>query len=69
MTTRKGNDSIVQEENCFVKEMKEVDLRSCRGKFIYNRTYNPVGLIKVSHVSRRGRAPSRLFDEEIKIFC
>ena len=51
-----------------MEEMKEVDLRSRRGKFIYNRTYNPVGLIKVSHVSRRGRAPSRLIDEEIKIF-
>ena len=49
-------------------EIKEVELRSCRGKFIYNRTYNPVGLNKVSHFSRRGRAPSRLPDEEIKIF-
>ena len=48
MTTRKGNESIVQKEN--------------------NRTYNPVGLNKVSHFSRRGRAPSRLTNEEIKIF-
>ena len=68
MTTRKGNESIVQKENCFVEEIKEVELRSRRGKFIYNRTYNPVGLNKVSHFSRRGRAPSRLTDEEIKIF-
>ena len=37
----RGNESIVQEENCFVEEMKEVELRSRRGKFIYNRTYNP----------------------------
>ena len=44
MTTRKGNESIVQKENCFVEEIKEVELRSRRGKFIYNRTYNLVGL-------------------------
>ena len=30
--------------NCSVEEIKEVELRSLRGKFIYNRTYNPVGL-------------------------
>ena len=66
MTTRKGNESIVQKENCFVEEIKEVELRSRRGKFIYNRTYNPVGLNKVSHFSRRGRAPSRLTDEKLK---
>ena len=68
MTTGKGNESVVQKENCFVEEIKEVELRSCRGKFIYNRTYNPVGLNKVSHFSRGGRAPSTLTDEEIKIF-
>ena len=68
MTTRKDNESILQEENCFVEEIKEVELRSRRGKFIYNRTYNPVGLNKVSHFSRRGRAPRRLTDKEIKIF-
>ena len=67
MTTRKGNESIVQKENCFVEEIKEVELRSRRGKFIYNRTYNPVALNKVSNFSRRGRAPSRLTGEEIKI--
>ena len=49
MTTRKGNESIVQKENCFVEEIKEVELRSRRGKCIYNRTYSPVGLNKVSH--------------------
>ena len=68
MTSRKGNEPIVQRENCFVEEIKEVELRSRRGKFIYNRTYNPVGLNKVSHFSGRGRAPCRLPDEEIKIF-
>ena len=39
MTTGKGNESIVLKENCFVEEIKEVELRSRRGKFIYNRTY------------------------------
>ena len=39
-----------------MEEIKEVELRSCRGKFIYNRTYNPVSLNKVSHFSPRGRA-------------
>ena len=59
VTTKKGNKSVVQNENCFVEEIKVVELRSCRGKFIYNRTYNPVGFNKVSHFSRLGRAPSR----------
>ena len=66
MTTRKGNESVVQKENCFVEEIKEVELRSRRWKFIYSRTYNPVGLNKVSHFSRRGRAPSRLPMEKLK---
>ena len=42
MTTRKGNKSVVQKENCFVKEIKEDELRSRRRKFICNRTYNPI---------------------------
>ena len=66
MTTRKGNESIVQKENCFVEEIKEVELRSRRGKYIDNRTYNPVGLNKISHFSRRGRAPSRLPMKKLK---
>ena len=49
VTTGKGNESIVLKENCFVEEIKEVELRSRCRKFIYNRTYNPVGLNKVSH--------------------
>ena len=32
MTTRKGNESIVLKENCLVEEIKEVKLRSRRGK-------------------------------------
>ena len=42
--TGKGDVSIVQKQNCVVEEIKEVELRSRRGKFIYNRTYNSVGL-------------------------
>ena len=56
--TRKGNESIVTKENCFVEEIKEVESKSRRGKFIYHKTYNPVGLNKVSHFSRRRRANS-----------
>ena len=51
LTTRKGKESIVQKKNCFVEEIKEVELRSRRGKFIYNRTYNSIGLNQVSHFS------------------
>ena len=48
MTTREGNEVVVQKENCVVEEIKEVDLISRRGKFIYNRTYNVIGLNQVS---------------------
>ena len=52
-----------------MEEIKEVELRSRRGKFTYNKTYNPVGLkYKVNHFSRRGRAPSRLPMKELKSF-
>ena len=64
--TGKGNYSIAQKQNCVVEEIKEVELRSRRGKFIYNRTYNSVGLNKVSHFSRRGRAPNRLPMKKLK---
>ena len=40
VTTREGNELVVQEENCVEEEIKEAELRSRRGKFIYNRTYN-----------------------------
>ena len=46
VTSRKGNELVVQKENCVVEEIKEVELRSRRGKFIYNRTCDPVGLNK-----------------------
>ena len=48
MTTREGNELVVQKENCVVEEIKEVELRSLRGKFIYNRTYYFLGLNQVS---------------------
>ena len=35
-----------------MEEIKEAELRSRRGKLIYNRTYNPVGSNKVNHFSR-----------------
>ena len=55
-----------KKENCFVEEIKEVELRSLRGKFIYTRTYNPVGLNKVSHFSGRGRTPRTLLMNKLK---
>ena len=36
VTTREGNELVVQKENCVVEEIKEVALRSRRGKFSYN---------------------------------
>ena len=49
-----------------MQEIKEVELRSRRGKFIYNKAYNPVGSNEVNHFSRRGRAPSRLPMKRLK---
>ena len=34
VTTREGNELVVQKENCVVEEIKEVELRTRRGKFI-----------------------------------
>ena len=34
VTTREGNELVVQKENCVVEEIKEAELRSRRGKFI-----------------------------------
>ena len=48
MTTRKGNESIVQKENCFVEEIKQVELRSRRKKFMYNS----VEYCSISNVNR-----------------
>ena len=50
MTTREGNELVIQKENCVVEEIKEVELRSRRGKSIYNRTYNSIGLNQVSQL-------------------
>ena len=36
VTTREGNELVVQKENCVVEEIKEIALRSRRGKFSYN---------------------------------
>ena len=44
MTTREGNELVVQKENCVVEEIKEVELSSRRAKFTYNRTYDFIGL-------------------------
>ena len=66
VATRNSNELVVQKENCVVEEIKEVELRSRRGKFIYKRTYSSVDLNKVSHFSRRGRAPSRLPVKKLK---
>ena len=49
-TVRRGFELLVQKENCVVEEIKEVELRSRRGKFIYNRTYNSISLNQVSQL-------------------
>ena len=60
VTSREGNELVVQKENCVVEEIKEVELRSRRGKFIYNRTYNSIGLNQVSHFSQRRLPTNKL---------
>ena len=45
VTTREGNELVVQKENCVVEEIKEVELSSRRGKFICNRNNNLVHYI------------------------
>ena len=42
VTTIEGNELVVQKENCVTEEIKEVELRSRRRKFIYNRTYSSI---------------------------
>ena len=64
--TRKVNDSIVQKQYCVVEEIIEVELRSRRGNFVYDKTYNFVGFNKVRNFSRRGCANSRLPMKKIK---
>ena len=50
VTTREGNELVVQKENCVTEEIKEVELRSRRRKFIYDRTYSSIGLNQVSQL-------------------
>ena len=57
MTTRKGNESIVPEENRFVEKIKEVELRSRRGKFIAPGGFWPL------NPRRHPRSP-RVYAEE-----
>ena len=66
VTTREGNEVVLQKENCVVEEIKEVELRSRTGKLIYNRTYSSTGLNQVSHFSQRSHAPSRLPTNKLK---
>ena len=69
VTTRKGNELVVQKKNCVVEEIKEVELRSRRGKFIYNRTYNSIGFINQDiHFSQRSHAPRRQPMDKLKSF-
>ena len=37
---REGVESTVHKESVVVEEIKEVELRSCRVQFIYDRNYN-----------------------------
>ena len=61
MTTREGNELVVQKENCVVEEIKEVELSSRRGKLIYNKTYDFIRLNQVSPLYfRHDKLPSRL---------
>ena len=58
----------VRKQNCVLEEVKEVDSLDLvvHGKYIYYRTYNSVGLNKVSQFSRCGRANRRLPMKKIK---
>ena len=49
-----GMELTVHKESVVVEEIKEVELRSRRAQFIYDRNYNRIEL------RRRGHAPSRL---------
>ena len=66
MKLNPSTDSIVQKQYCVLEEIIEVELRSGRRNFVYDRTYNFVGFDKVRNFSRRGRANSRLPMKKIK---
>ena len=42
VTTREGNELVVQNENCVVEGIKEVELRSRRGKFLITELTIPL---------------------------
>ena len=46
--------TVHKKRSVAVEEIKEVELRSCRAHFIYERNFNRTGL------QPRGHAPSRL---------
>ena len=50
VTTREGNELVVLKENCVVEEIKDVELKSRRGNFFCNRTYNFIGLNQVGQL-------------------
>ena len=68
MTTRNGNESIARKENFFLEEIKELELGSRRGKFIYNRTYNPVCLNKVKNRNGLSETGIVVTAEECEVF-
>ena len=49
-----GVELTVHKESVVVEEIKEVELRSRRAQFIFDRNYNQIGL------QPRGHAPTRL---------
>ena len=50
----------VHKESVVAEEIKEVELRSRRAQFIYDRNYNRIGL------QPRGHAPSRLSVKKLR---
>ena len=57
---REGVELTVHKEGVVVEEIKEVELRSRRAQFIYDRNYNRIEL------RRRGHAPSRLSVKKLR---
>ena len=70
VTTREGNELVLRKENCVEEEIKEVELRSRRGKFIYNRTLNFIGLNQVSQLYfRQDKLPqNRDYNSKLALF-
>ena len=55
-----GLQFTVHKESVVEKEVKEVELRSCLAQFIYDRSYNPIGL------QPSGHAPNRLAVKKLR---